>query len=280
MQEQNWHDWRKKGIGASDSPIIMGVSPWKTPYQLWLEKTGQVESDKIGNWATQRGHKLEPIARAQYELETGMNSPAVLVEYTDFPFIRASLDGYDKKNNVVLEIKCPGAADHEKALNGEIPEKYYPQLQHQLMVTGAKCVHYYSFDGNKGALIEVLPDIKYCKKLLKELIKFWDCVVQMTPPELTERDYVNLKDKELITASDEWIELTNQIKELQAKKESVEELIKSKLPEDKLIKINNLRIQKITRKGNVDYAKIPELKAIDLEKYRKAPSQYYQFKGV
>jgi hypothetical protein len=67
---------------------------------------------------------------------------------------------------------------------------------------------------------------------------------------------------------------------LEAKKESVEELIKSKIPEDKLIKINNLRIQKITRKGNVDYAKIPELKAIDLEKYRKAPSQYYQFKGV
>ena len=40
QKSEEWLDWRKKGIGSSDAPIIMGVSPWKTPFELWEEKTG------------------------------------------------------------------------------------------------------------------------------------------------------------------------------------------------------------------------------------------------
>lgn len=59
---KEWLEWRSQGIGASDAPIIMGASPWKTPYKLWLEKTtGQ--SDFQGNEATERGHALEDSAR-------------------------------------------------------------------------------------------------------------------------------------------------------------------------------------------------------------------------
>ncbi len=39
-----WHAFRRKRIGASDAPVIMGISPWKTPYQLWIEKTSGIES--------------------------------------------------------------------------------------------------------------------------------------------------------------------------------------------------------------------------------------------
>lgn len=38
---QEWEKFRLQKIGASDAPIIMGVSPWKTPFQLWLEKQGK-----------------------------------------------------------------------------------------------------------------------------------------------------------------------------------------------------------------------------------------------
>lgn len=43
---QEWEKFRLQKIGASDAPIIMGVSPWKTPFQLWLEKTGQITGIK------------------------------------------------------------------------------------------------------------------------------------------------------------------------------------------------------------------------------------------
>lgn len=282
MQEQNWHEWRKKGIGASDAPIIMGVSPWKTPYQLWLEKTGKVKADKIGNWATQRGHDLEPKARAQYELEIGVNCPPRLVEYAEFPVIRASLDGWDEKNNVVLEIKCPGAADHSKALSGEVPEKYWPQLQHQLLVTGANKAHYYSFDGEKGVLIEVEPDKKYCAKLFMELKKFWECVETDTPPPLSAKDYKTVKDSELELLCQEWLEVDRALTELGKKEKEIREKITSheKVKDHPFVKIGNVSVQLITRKGAVDYAKIPELKSVDLERYRRKETSYYKFGEV
>ncbi len=279
MQQESWHEWRSKGIGASDAPIIMGVSPWKTRYQLWQEKTGRVKADKIGNWATQRGHDLEPKARAQYELETGNNCPPKLVEYAEAPFIRASLDGYDEKKNIVLEIKCPGAADHQKAMAGNVPDKYWPQLQHQLMITGANVAHYYSFDGEKGVLIEVLPDMKYCATLYSELRKFWICVETDTPPELTEKDYKIIKSDHLNELAEQWKKTVSVINELKEKEEELREAITSHelIKQHPFSKIGNLKVQLLSRKGNVDYSKIPELKSVDLERYRKKETTYYKF---
>ena len=57
-----WLKIRTSGIGGSDAGTIMGSNPWKSQYQLWLEKTGQVEAEDISNkgpvyWGT----KLEPL---------------------------------------------------------------------------------------------------------------------------------------------------------------------------------------------------------------------------
>lgn len=44
-----WHQWRKSGVTASESPILMG-SPYKTPWRLWAEKRGLIlEADLSGN---------------------------------------------------------------------------------------------------------------------------------------------------------------------------------------------------------------------------------------
>lgn len=50
MQDRDaWLKIRTSGIGGSDAGTIMGSNPWKSPYQLWLEKTGQVEAEDISN---------------------------------------------------------------------------------------------------------------------------------------------------------------------------------------------------------------------------------------
>ena len=59
---QEWLDWRKERIGASDTPCIMGVG-FKTPFQLWQVKTGRVPPDPQ-NYAMQRGNELEFGARS------------------------------------------------------------------------------------------------------------------------------------------------------------------------------------------------------------------------
>jgi putative phage-type endonuclease len=182
MDRNRWLNWRSKGIGASDSTIIAGVSPWMTREDLWAKKIGQKKADETSNWAIDRGNKLEPIARAHYELMVGFESQPILCEHREYPFIRASLDGYNHSRKIVLEIKCPGRVDHDKALRGKIPLKYYPQVQHQLFVTNALLAHYFSFDGKNGVIVEIFPDLEYISWLLNEIKIFWDCINKKIPP--------------------------------------------------------------------------------------------------
>jgi putative phage-type endonuclease len=97
-----WHAHRRKFRNASETPIVLGISPWTTPHQLWQLKLGLVE--QVVSPAMQRGTELEPVARAAYERQTGhVMQPLVVVdgEYS------ASLDGMTLGGERIVEIKCP-----------------------------------------------------------------------------------------------------------------------------------------------------------------------------
>jgi len=273
MEKQEWHKWRNAGLGASDAPTVMGVSPYKTRFQLWQEKIGEAKGFD-GNWATQRGHDLEPKARAQYELEHNVSMPPAFIEHPVFPFIRASLDGYG--NNIVLEIKAPGTEDHSLAVAGKVPEKYYPQLQHQLLVTGASCAHYYSFDGERGALVQVAHDLEYQARLLKELQLFWDLVQTKTPPALVDKDYKAIEDSGVKYMVMQWLAAKEAADSAKLLQDELAEKITAKLKGHPRWQHAGVKIQNISRKGNIDYKKIPELKGIDLEQYRGKPVSFWQ----
>ena len=70
MSHEEWLEWRREGIGASDAPVIMGVSPWTTPLQLWenklLGKSGQLETSSM-----RRGKDMEKEARRHFEEQMG-----------------------------------------------------------------------------------------------------------------------------------------------------------------------------------------------------------------
>lgn len=273
---EEWHKWRKLGIGSSDAPVIMGMSPWSTPYQLWEEKIGLTKRD-VSNFATQRGHELEPIARAQYELETGLDMPATLAVNEKRDWLRASLDGFNAEKNIVLEIKCPGKADHETAINGSVPDKYYPQLQHQLLVTGATCVHYYSYDGSRGVLIEVKPDIEYIQRLLNTELAFWDNVITKIPPPLSDLDIKKCDNLEMLGLADTLVIISEQIKKLEIEAEAIKEKLKAGM-DHPIVQFGRVKAQRIYRAGTIDYKSVKELDNVDLDKYRKAGTEYFTFK--
>lgn len=140
-----WKDWRNAGIGGSDLPVIMGVSPYSTPAKLWEVKKSGIDTFS-GNWATERGQRLEPEARALCEqsLSVAMCQPVILrpvcMESSHNPWQRASLDGFAEvddatfglKARVGVEIKCLGEKAHMEAVqHGTIPGHYMPQLAWQ-----------------------------------------------------------------------------------------------------------------------------------------------------
>ena len=99
---------REKYIGGSDIPIIIGISPFKTRYDLLLEKAGLKEDDFEGNEYTKYGNKMEEKIRNYINKEYKINFIEGKHIIDD---IRCHTDGeYD---NNILEIKTTSQI-HEK----------------------------------------------------------------------------------------------------------------------------------------------------------------------
>ena len=259
-----WHALRKTKITATDAPIIMGASHWKTKIQLYHEKLSPTELHHI-NERMQRGIDLEPIARDLFTLKTGIVAqPKIVVK----DWAMASLDGMDALCTKIVEIKCPGQKDHAIALSGKVPDHYYPQLQHQMYVTDVNMCYYFSFDGADGVVVEVPRDAKYIEKMIEEEIKFYQCLINKIPPEPSENDYIERDDSLWKQCADNWLSVNAKIKQLEKEEEDLRKQLIF-LSGEHNTKGSGLSLCQVQRKGNVDYSKIPQLKGLDLEIYRK-----------
>lgn len=172
QSSEAWLAWRREGIGASDAPVIMGLSPWQREDELLLLKTGQ-KAERPANDAMERGKRLEPVARQAYVERTGIVVDPVCVQSRAHAWMRASLDGLSLDGNHVVEIKCPGEKDHSLAAAGTVPGKYFPQLQHILAVTGLAEIYYWSFRYGHTVLLKVDRDESFIAELLEKEVAFW-----------------------------------------------------------------------------------------------------------
>ena len=273
VQEQGseaWHAYRAIHIGASEVPAIMGTCDFKTDFQIWLEKTGTFKKE-FSSFATERGKYYEPIILTEYENKTGLKAHSKVLEFDIWPVLSASLDGLTE-SNVVVEIKCPSKAKHQMALIGIVPETYRDQIQTQLLVTGASLAHYVSYDPNEVAMrlaiVEVRPDFDRQVQIIEKCKIFWELVQSKAPPEGLSvqpglQDDIN-----------ELIQVKLEIKNLDVKKDLIEEKLKSMMKANQ-VQCNDFELKWSDRKGSIDYAAIPELKKVNLENYRKPSTQIF-----
>lgn len=181
---ETWHQWRLEGIGASEAPMVMGISKYKSAHKLWKEKTGAIQTKDDWNYIFEKGKSIEAAARAYFELMNDKECPPVCIEMDQYPFIRASLDGYNAQENFALEIKYVG----KDAMEDEVPAHHMAQLQHQMMVCGAKDITYIrSNDGKRFKADVVKRDDAYISILLNKELEFWDMVVNKKEPPLPEK---------------------------------------------------------------------------------------------
>jgi putative phage-type endonuclease len=196
LKRQEWLKWRHEGIGSSDASIIMGVSRFKDWETLLSEKAGPMPPEDNRNaYIKDRGNKIEFQVRMFFEKLKGQTYAPQNCVNSVFPFIRASLDGYSEDHKSIIEIKLLSSVNPDKinteaegykkwlaAREGTVPKEYYPQLQHQLFVTGAEVCFFVGYKEVKGnqivtedklAVIPVYPDKVYQRKLLQEEFRFW-----------------------------------------------------------------------------------------------------------
>lgn len=202
--EEEWLSGRMNGIGGSDASAVVGVNPYKTNIQLFEEKTGRSIPENIsdkpyviyGKLSEKHIRELFKLDYPEYGVE---HYEFRILQSLEYPFMQASLDGEltDRDGRKgILEIKTTNilqSMQYEK-WKDKIPDNYYLQILHYLLVTGYEFVvlrahlnstwgrevrtqvkHYFIERG------EVQEDLDY---LLKEEIKFWKYVESGRKPPL------------------------------------------------------------------------------------------------
>ncbi len=263
---QEWLDYRRTMRNASETPAVLGISPWVTPYQLWLIKTGR--STQAVTQAMTHGTQLEPQARAAYEAQTGhVMNPLVMQDGA----YSASLDGITLAGDLIGEIKCPFRGRQSKlwreAREGTVPAYYAAQIQHQMMVSGAVEAHLWVYVEGEGLLLTLRRD----EAAMEAIRGAWDTFGQYldtdTPPPLSEADSVQRDDPAWVEAAAAFVTAKQAadgvVEALEAARQRLVDLAMH--PRETGSGVSVVRLWKA---GNVDYKRIPELKGVDLDRYR------------
>ena len=261
-----WHAYRQSRRNASESAAVLGLSPWMTPYQLWLVKTGRCETRVTQ--AMQRGTDLEPLARAAYEEQTGLVMQPLVLEADGYS---ASLDGMTLEGDLVLEIKCPLRGTRsdlwQDVQSGQVPAYYGIQVQHQLMVSGADLAHLWVFDGSKGILHAIERDADAMERIQAGWDAFEQYLTADTPPPLSVADTAVRNDQAWADAAAAYTlakrEADAQAERLEAARQALVALAQH--PKEQGAGVSVTRFWK---QGNVDYKKVPQLQGLDLSPYR------------
>jgi len=274
--EQNTQDWlefRRSRIGASDASVIMGLSAWPTPHDLYQEKVNGKE--KPQSWAMSKGKILESEARELFENIMMIKVTPKVFQHDKIDWMIASLDGISDDAETIVEIKCPSSvSSHLKAMEGTIPEHYKAQMHHQMYVTGLKKALYFSYFNGEGEVLMLERDEEFIKKMLKAEKKFYECMVNKTPPEdaKVNQEYILETSEDFLNKSEKYKELDLAIKLMNEEKSILRESL-IELAADRNIKGNGISICKKTVEGKINYKDMPFAFREEIEKFRSLPTE-------
>lgn len=266
-----WHAFRKEGIGSSDIAAIVGCHLYKSAHQVYEEKVNDVVNTYT-NSAMQRGIDNEEKAIASLSKILDMEFKPIAVQHDEKSFIRASLDGYNEKDNVIAEIKIPSEKNYQKQVN-QVPDYYYCQVQWQMIITGSQQAYLYIYnpDTDKGHIHWISPDIEYQAMLIKVATDFWEnYVLPKKPPE----EFVMIHDEVAIDAATELQLILDLKKKYEKRAEELKAILKS-YAVDKPIICQNIVVKRC--KGRVSLDKDLMIDdGIDIKKYERCSEDFWR----
>lgn len=181
---------RKKHIGSSDLAAIVGVDPYKTAYDVWLEKTGKVGPQQE-NESMQAGNLFEDgVLRWASEELGGLQKNQRRIRSIDSVKIAANIDAIVKETGLPVEAKTAGLLGPLKKEEwgetgtDEIPMQYIIQAHaHMYCISKDEC-HVPVFLGGRGfVMFHVKRNDKLINVILDKAASFWDCVLRDKEPD-------------------------------------------------------------------------------------------------
>ncbi|MGL4569578.1 MAG: YqaJ viral recombinase family protein [Clostridium sp.] len=204
MSKLEWLQERQKGIGGSDVGAILGLSKWKSPFEVYIEKTEPIievdEQSESAYW----GDQFEEVVAKEFEKRTGkkVRRDRRHFVHTEHPFMVANIDRRVIGENSILECKTANQFLAKEWEDEEIPASYLVQVQHYLAVTGAdKGYIAVLIGGQKFIWKEVERDEELIDIIIQSEKDFWKLVQDKTPPALdgssAAEKWVNERYKEV-----------------------------------------------------------------------------------
>lgn len=287
---QEWLDARVSKLTGSRVGAILGANPYSKPDDVMREMVREyfgAEREFTGNAATEHGNEYEDVAVQDYELLTGHRvERAGLIVHPDYDWLAISPDGLiDNEGGV--EIKCPFSGKIKPL--SDTPH-YLCQVLLSLVCTGRQWWDFYVWTESEESREVVTREEadEWFADNFDKLKEFHEQYLAIIADKKLAKPY--LADLESDASEDpDWQELAGQYEQAKADADAagkrVSEL-KHKLTEKaesygtKKVKGCGVQVFKATRKGSVDYSKVPELKGVDLDKYRKKDSDYWTVKDA
>lgn len=281
LTREEWLKYRTGGIGGSDVSIIAGINPFKSVHQLWLEKTGQVETEQTESEFAHFGTLLEPIVRKEFTERTGIKvrQKHMLLQSEEYPFMYADLDGVINEDGELAIFEAKTASQYKMdTWEEDVPAGYILQVQHYMAVTGAKKTYIAALVGGNHFVYHVVErDEVMIAKIIAMEKYFWETHVLggVEPiPDGSEAttNYFNSKfsnsngqiielPEEALAICEEYERLSEELKALETAKSAAANQLKSYLKEAEAGTVGDRKIVwKQIFKSSLDQKRLKEEK--------------------
>ena len=190
LTREDWLKARKKGLGGSDIAAIAGLSPWRSPMAVYLEKIGEIP-DQEESEAMYWGTRLEDIVADEFSLRTGLKVARknAILQHPEHPWMLANIDRRIVGQKAGLECKTTSAYGRDNWENDKVPDMYMLQCQWYMAVTGYDTWWIaVLIGGNTFRYTEIKRDEEIINYLIKIGYDFWTLVENRTPPAIDGTD--------------------------------------------------------------------------------------------
>ena len=190
LTREDWLQARKVGIGGSDIAAIAGLSPWRSPMAVYLDKIGELPSQPENEFMYW-GNKLEDIVAEEFTIRTGLKVARknAILQHPKYPWMLANIDRRIVGEKAGLECKTTSVYGKANWADDKIPDMYLLQCQWYMAVTGYDTWWIaVLIGGNTFQHKEIQRDNEIINYLIKIGQDFWTLVENRTPPEIDGSD--------------------------------------------------------------------------------------------
>lgn len=229
-----WLEDRRRGIGGSDVGPILGLSPYRTPLDVFHDKRGDLV-DKPETAPMRWGTLLEPVVRQEYATVTGRDvlmPTGGMLSHDRHDFMLANLDGFTTDGRIYEGKTARTAQGWGEPGTDEVPQGYLFQVQHYMLVTGYPVADIaVLIGGSDFRIYTVEADRELHEMLVDAEAEFWRRVQENDPPEpITYADAISRwgrssKAGTIAIADRETVEAVEALRVLKGEAKRIEERI-------------------------------------------------------